>query len=111
VRLVGALDRHRRVAAVPFQQPGTPEAHGLSVAACEAAAWAVTPGPDPVRYRGAAAVAAVAAAVLGSALPLRVYRLPGVARVAEAAYAWVARHRGRFPGVVPYCARHPERCR
>lgn len=111
MRLVEALDRHRRVTAVPFQRAGVPEAHGLSHAECEQAAWAIATLPEPVRYRGAAAVNAALTVSLGTSLPLRVYRLPGVRRLQDAVYAWVARHRGRLPGVVPYCEQYPERCR
>jgi predicted DCC family thiol-disulfide oxidoreductase YuxK len=111
VRLVQALDRHRRVTAVPFQHPGTPEAHGLTRADCEAAAWAVTPGPNPTRHRGAAAIAMALAVALGGPLPFRFYTLPGVRQLQDAAYAWVVRNRNRLPGDVPYCTQHPERCR
>ncbi|CAA9582077.1 MAG: hypothetical protein AVDCRST_MAG19-4138 [uncultured Thermomicrobiales bacterium] len=98
---------------VPFQRSGVPAAHGLSVAACEAAAWAVTPAANGVRdrYRGAGAVNAALAVALGVALPIRLYALPGVGRIEDAAYAWVARNRHRLPGEVPYCERYPDECR
>ena len=110
MRLVRALDRHRRVTAVPFQASGTPAAHGLTVAECEAAAWAVTPDPGRRRYRGAAAVNAALAVALGTWLPVRFYELPGVRRIQDAVYAWVARNRSRLRGDVPFCDRYPERC-
>jgi predicted DCC family thiol-disulfide oxidoreductase YuxK len=108
VRLVGALDRHRRVTAVPFQKPGFPEAHGLTVAECERSAWAIT--PDGAAYRTAAAVGLTGAVALGTPLPLWLYCVPGIRALQEAIYLWVARNRGRFPGDTPYCAQHPEEC-
>ena len=110
MRLVRALDRHRRVTAVPCQQPGIEAAHGVSREECAAAAWAVTPGPGRRRYRGAGAVNAAVAVGLGTRLPVRLYELPVIRALQDAAYAWVARNRGRFPGDVPFCTRYPERC-
>ncbi len=107
MRFVGALDRRRRVTTVPYQKPGAPEAHGLSVAECEAAAWAVTPGGS---YAGAAATNTVLAAVLGTRLPLLLYATPGIKLLQDGAYAWVARNRRRLPGDTPYCRRHPDEC-
>lgn len=74
VRLLKILDRHDRVDAVPYQRPGTPEAHGLSLAQCEAALRAITPGGG--RYSGAAAVNAALAVALGTRLPLTLYNVP-----------------------------------
>lgn len=108
MRLVGALDRHRRVTAVPFQRPGFPESCGLTVAQCEQSAWAVT--PDGFAYRTAAAINLAVAVGLGSPLPLWLYQAPGSHALQEAAYRWVARNRSRFPGDRPYCAQHPEEC-
>jgi predicted DCC family thiol-disulfide oxidoreductase YuxK len=105
---VQALDRHRRVTAIPFQQPGYPERAGLTLAECEAAAWAIS--PDGSRYRGAEAINMTLAVALGTRLPLRLYRLPGIRRLQDAVYEWVARHRSRLPGDEPYCRQHPEQC-
>lgn len=96
--------------AVPFQQPGAPAAHGLTVADCERAAWAVVPGPAGDRFRGAGAVNAALATALQTALPLRLYRLPGLRLLEDAVYALVARYRSRLPGVRPYCEQFPGRC-
>jgi predicted DCC family thiol-disulfide oxidoreductase YuxK len=93
----------------PYQKPGVPEAHGLSRAQCEAAAWAVT--QDSRRYPGAAAINLALSVALGTSLPMLFYSVPGVKRVQDAAYDWVARNRGRFPGDTPYCTQHPEECR
>lgn len=107
MRLVGALDRHRRVTTVPYQKPGVPEANGLSLAECEATAWTVTPEGY---HAGAAAINAVLAVALGTRLPLLLYARPGVKRLQEVAYAWIARNRRRLPGDTPYCRRHPDEC-
>jgi len=92
---------------VPYQKPGAPEAHGLSVAECEAAAWAVTPEG---RHAGAAAINTVLAAVLGTRLPLLLYATPGIKRLQDGAYAWVARNRHHLPGDEPYCRWYPDEC-
>lgn len=109
MRLVKALDRARRVTAVPFQQPGIPATYGLTIAQCEAAAWAITPGGQ--RYAGAAAVNVTLSAALGTRLPFWIYRVPGIQHLQDAAYAWVVRNRHRLPGDTPYCDQHPEQCR
>ena len=108
MRLVRALDRHRRVTAVPFQRSATLAAHGLTVADAEAAAWAIA--PDGRRYRGAAAVNAALGTALGTGLPLRLYALPGLRRLQDRVYDWVATHRHRFPGDPPYCDQQPADC-
>ena len=104
-----ALDRRRRVTVVPFQQPGAPERVGLTLAECEAAAWAI--GPDGQRYRGAEAINATLAVILRTRLPVWLYRLPGARQIQDAVYTWVARNRSRLPGDQPYCEQYPERCR
>ena len=83
MRLVRALDRHRRVTAVPFQKPGAPAAHGLTQAECEASTWVVT--PDRRRYPAAAAINLTLAVALGMGLPLWLYPLPGVRQLQERA--------------------------
>lgn len=109
MRLVRALDRHRRVTAVPFQQSGVPDAHGLTVAECEAAAWAVAPDRTP--YRGAAAINLTLAVALRLRILVWLYNLPGIHQLEDGVYAWVARNRSRLPGDTPYCTQYPDRCR
>jgi predicted DCC family thiol-disulfide oxidoreductase YuxK len=109
VRLIGALDRNRRVTAVPYQKPGAPEAHGLSPEQCREAAWAVTLEGRPCR--GAGAVNLALAVALGNRLPVLFYSAPGVRQLQDAAYRWVARNRRRLPGDTPYCRQRPEECR
>jgi predicted DCC family thiol-disulfide oxidoreductase YuxK len=111
VRLIQALDRDRRVTAVPYQKPGVPASAGLTIKECEKAAWAIA--PDGQRYRGAGAVNASYAVATGVALPLLVYALPVVKQMQDLAYAFVAANRSKLPlpSVVPYCKEHPEECR
>jgi predicted DCC family thiol-disulfide oxidoreductase YuxK len=109
VCLLKALDRNRRVTAVPFQKSGIPASVGLTVDECEARAWAIA--PDGGRYRGAEAVNALVAAALGTAVPLFVYFLPGIRQLQDYIYSVVASNRSRLPGDQPYCAQHPAECR
>src|ERR671916_265805 len=87
VRLLKALDRNRRVTAVPFQKRGTTASVGLTLEECKASAWAIA--PDGERYRGAEAVNALVAAALGSALPLLVYNLPGIRQLQDSIYSLI----------------------
>ena len=109
VRLLEALDRNRRVRAVPFQNSSVPASVGLTREECEAAAWAIA--PDGGRYRGAEAVIAVVAVALGTTVPLLLYSLPGIRQLLDFVYHLVASHRSRLPGDRPYCAQHPAECR
>jgi predicted DCC family thiol-disulfide oxidoreductase YuxK len=109
VRLLEALDRDRRVTAVPFQKRGVPASVGLTVEECEETAWAIA--PDGGRYRGAEAVNAVLAVALGTAMPLSLYSLPGIKQLQDNVYSLVAANRDRLPGDRPYCAQQPAECR
>jgi predicted DCC family thiol-disulfide oxidoreductase YuxK len=109
VRLLKALDRNRRVTAVPFQKTGVPASVGLTLEECEASAWAIA--SDGGRYRGAEAVNALVAAALGTTVPLLVYSLPGIRQLQDIIYSVVASNRSRLPGDHPYCAQHPAECR
>ena len=109
MRLLKALDRNRRVTAVPFQKSGVPASVGLTLEECKASAWAIAPDGD--RYRGAEAVNAVVACALGSTLPLLLYSLPGMRQMQDFIYYLVASNRSRLPGARPYCAQHPSECR
>jgi predicted DCC family thiol-disulfide oxidoreductase YuxK len=109
VRLLKALDRKRRVTAVPFQNSSVPASVGLTLEECEATAWAIA--PDGGRYRGAGALNAVVAAALGSTVPLLVYSLPGIRQLQDIIYHLVASNRGSLSGDRPYCAQHPAECR
>jgi predicted DCC family thiol-disulfide oxidoreductase YuxK len=109
VRLLKALDRNRRVTAVPFQKSGVPASVGLTVEECEAAAWAIL--PDGGHYRGAEAMNMAMAVALGTTSPLLLYSLPGIKQFEDLVYSFVASNRDRLPGDRPYCAQHPAECR
>jgi predicted DCC family thiol-disulfide oxidoreductase YuxK len=109
VRLLKALDRNRRVTAVPFQKSGIPASVGLTLQECQASAWAIA--PDGGRYRAAEAVNASVACALGTAVPLLLYYLPGIRQLQEFVYSLIASNRSRLPGDRPYCAQHPAECR
>ena len=109
MRFVEALDRNRRVTAVPYQKPGVAESFGLTPEQCRSAAWALT--PDGERHRGAGAVNMVLAVALGTRLPNVLYGSPIVGAVQDAAYEWVAVNRRRLPGDEPYCDQQPDECR
>jgi predicted DCC family thiol-disulfide oxidoreductase YuxK len=108
VRFVRAFDRHGRVTALPFQRPGVPEAHGLTVADCEIAAWAIAPGLAP--QPGAAAVMLTLAVARNSRTPWVIYHLPILQQFQEALYALIAHFRHRLPGDTPWCDQFPEEC-
>jgi predicted DCC family thiol-disulfide oxidoreductase YuxK len=109
VRLLKALDRNRRVTAVPFQKTGVPASVGLSLEECEASAWAIE--PDGSRYRGAEAMNALVAVALGTAVPLLLYYLPGIRQLQDFIYSLIASNRNRLPGDRPYCTQHPAESR
>ena len=109
MRLLKALDRNRRVTAVPFQKTGVPASVGLTLQECKASAWAIA--PDGERYRAAEAVNALMACALGTALPLLVYHLPGIRQLQDLIYSLIASNRSRLPGDLPYCTQHPAECR
>ena len=73
----------------------------------ESAWWLDASG---VVFSGAMAMNAALSAALGTTVPLRIYRLPGVGAAQDAVYRWVAAHRYRFRGVTPLCDAEPERC-
>ncbi len=94
--------------AEPYQKPGVPASAGLTIEQCKAAVWAVS--PDGKRYRGAGAINASLAVATGVALPLLLYKLPGIRQLQDLGYAFVAAFRGKLPGDKPYCKRHPGEC-
>ena len=109
MRLLEALDRNRRVTAVPFQKSGIPASVGLTPEECKASAWAIAPDGD--RYRGAEAVNALVAVALGTAVPLLVYYLPAIRQLQNFIYFLIASNRGRLPGDQPYCVQRAAECR
>ncbi|MFR9804911.1 DCC1-like thiol-disulfide oxidoreductase family protein [Pseudonocardia sp. RS010] len=99
------LDRDARITTLPYQQAGAPDRAGATVAACAAEVHFAADGRT---LTGAAAVAAALAVALRTDLPERVYSR--TAPVQDRVYAWVARHRGRLPGITPWCERYPDLC-
>lgn len=120
VRRILLWNRAGRLTVMPLQDDAARERLGIRREDAEAAVWLVRPsrqaGQRDDRLRGAAAMSAVADLLLGThrlgadGLLLGLHRLPVVRTVMDAAYAWVATHRHRLPGMVPWCRVHPERC-
>lgn len=108
VRYTRALDRHDRVTVLPFQKAGVPERFGLSVADCERAAWAITPGLAPEPGAGAVMLTLAVAKVMPSIW--LIYHLPILQQVQEGIYALIAHFRHRLPGDTPYCEQFPGEC-
>jgi predicted DCC family thiol-disulfide oxidoreductase YuxK len=102
------LNRTGALQTEPLQTPGTAERLGVADAALmDAVRWH---GANGDVYAGAEAANAAVSAALGARIPLVVYRLPGIRRLEDAVYRWVADHRYRFPGTTPYCESHPVSC-
>ena len=93
------LDRRRRLSLVPFQWTNILHQAGLTTAQAEASVWLVM--PDGAKHRGAEAVCQVLDLLLGVRLFTRLYNVSLVGKLAEPAYAFVARHRSKLPGVTP----------
>lgn len=96
------LDRRGRVTATALQQPGAPERFGVSRDEALERAWAVDSRGD--RYAGAGAVNAALSGVVGSRIPLYIYRVPGIRQAQDLAYRMVAANRHRLPGRGGSCA-------
>jgi predicted DCC family thiol-disulfide oxidoreductase YuxK len=65
-------------------------------------AWAVDSRGD--RYAGAGAINAALSGVLGTRIPLFVYRIWGIRQLQDLLYRWVAANRHRLPGKGGSCA-------
>jgi predicted DCC family thiol-disulfide oxidoreductase YuxK len=102
---VRLLDREARLTTLPLQAPGVPERVDATRQACKESLHFAADGRV---WTGAAAVNGALAVALQRELPERLYARTAAAQ--ERVYAWVARHRGRFPGITPWCARYPEAC-
>lgn len=111
-RSVQSLNNRQRTGDLqiaPFQRPGTADRLGVPADQMLEAAWWQEDSSGTV-FRGAEAINAAVAAGLGTRIPLRVYRVPGVRQLQNAIYRWVATHRYRFPGTTPHCAAQPGDC-
>lgn len=106
--LLVQLDRTGALDTRPFQRDGTAQLLGLTESTMHQSSWWLD--SSGAVYGGAEAINAALSVALGTRLPLRFYRLPGVRSLQEATYRWVATHRYRFPGTTPYCESHPVAC-
>jgi predicted DCC family thiol-disulfide oxidoreductase YuxK len=102
------LNRTGDLRTEPLQGAGVAQRLGIPASRLlETGRWLDSSGAV---YSGAEAINAALSAALGTRLPLRIYRLPGIRSLQEAVYRWVADHRYRFPGTTPYCESHPVAC-
>ena len=108
MRLLAALDRDRRVTAVPCQTPDLPDSFPVTRAACDRFAWVVA--PDGTAHPGAEAVVLAIATVRRWPWLTRLSWLPGVHALLKLGYAAVSRIRHHLPGDRPFCEAHPEAC-
>lgn len=107
------LDRGGRVELRASQERGVREAFGLTQEQTAVEIWAfrVQPGGQDVMVsRGAGAASVALDVALGTRLFRVVYRFPPVRWCADRVYAWVSAHRGRFPGITPWCTQNPGAC-
>ena len=104
---VRTLDRHRRITTHAYQEPDVLERFGLTESQAHAAVWAVAGEAKTAR---AAAVAATLDTAIGTRIFGWLYRIPPVRMLQDRVYQWVADHRGKFPGVTPWCEQHPGKC-
>ena len=102
------LDRTGEIDTEPFQRPDAAERLGVPAARLPESVWWLDASGQV--FAGAEAANAALAAAIGTKLPLRLYRLPGIRCVEDAVYRWVAAHRHRFPGTTPYCESDPAGC-
>jgi predicted DCC family thiol-disulfide oxidoreductase YuxK len=101
VALVQAWDRGGRVECLPWQDPATLARFPmLSPEACERALQLV--GPDGRVSEGAAAIERLLELLPRGGALAWMLRVPGIRRLADRAYRWVARHRLRL-GCGPHC--------
>jgi len=104
VDAVRRWDRADLVRAVSLQDTAAWEGlPGLTRAALEQAVHLVS--PDGRAYAGAAAAAPLLRLLPGGRVLAAPLGLPGVPRLADAAYRWVARHRHRDGCGSPACRR------
>jgi predicted DCC family thiol-disulfide oxidoreductase YuxK len=97
--LLRVLNWRHCLHCLPFQAPGVPQAHGLTVAQCEQVLWAIS--PDGRSCQGAQAVNAALDALIGLPLFQFLFRCPGIGQIEDKLYLWVASHRHFFQVFVP----------
>ena len=108
VNLLARWNRTGRLRIEPLQAPGVGERLGISDDRLSESAWWLD--SSGAVFAGAHALNAALSSALGTLLPLRIYRLPGIGALQNRIYRWVAAHRYRFRGVTPLCEAEPERC-
>ena len=101
------LDRHGCINTHAYQERGVLERFDLTESQAHTAVWAVVGG---TKSAGAAAVADTLDSALGTRVFGMLYRVPPVRILQDRVYLWVADHRGKFPGVTPWCEQHPGAC-
>lgn len=102
------LNRTGQLQTAPLQTPGAAERLGLTPSSLlESVRWLDSSGAV---YSGAEAANAALSTAIGTKVPLLLYRIPGVRFIQDGIYRWVAAHRYRFPGTMPYCESHPAAC-
>lgn len=102
------LDRTGQLQVEPFQTPWIAARLGVCDERFTESAWWLD--SSGAVFAGAHAMNAALSAALGTPLPVRIYRIPGIGRLEDVIYRWVAAHRYRFRGVTPLCEAEPERC-
>jgi predicted DCC family thiol-disulfide oxidoreductase YuxK len=107
VETIARYDRHHRLEIRAWQQPDTLERAALSREDVRTAAWLIHNGR---RYRGAAAINAALSLVMGNAIALGFYGIPGVRQLQDWVYAWIAANRSSLRGVKAFCKRPGSDC-
>ena len=102
------LDRSGALRTEPIQASGAADRLGVPADRLPESVWWLDDSGQV--FAAAEAMTAALSVALGSRAPLRLYRLPGMRRLQERVYRWVATHRYRFPGTTPYCESHPAGC-
>ncbi len=107
-KTLGQLDRHKRLELVPYQQTGVPARFGLRTEECERSVWAIDAAGRA--WHSAAAVNTIISVLTGNSALWWLYERRWVGCIEEKLYRLVARNRSHFPGITPFCERHPEQC-
>lgn len=102
------LNRTGRLRTEPMQKPGTSQRVGVPAERLPESSWWLD--SSGAVFAGAEAMNAALSTAIGTSLPLRVYRVPGIGPIQERIYRWVAAHRYRFRGVTPLCESAPQQC-
>jgi predicted DCC family thiol-disulfide oxidoreductase YuxK len=102
------MDRHQRIRTIALQHPEAAVRTGLDCDALRESVWWLN--DNGTLWSGAHAISAALSAALGTRVPLWLQRMPVLRQLSEGVYRWVAAHRFRLPGGVPWCTKHPDEC-